>query len=450
MRRALTSGQLNIPLFFITVILAGSALLSLPSAWGGDRRLPYLDALFTSTSAVCVTGLVTVDTARYTLLGKVAIALLIQVGGLGMMSLATLYLTNPRRRISMLQARFIRDFYVENVHHPDREIIRNILLFTLIFEAAGTLALFARFSSLEGSGWVLAEGAFFTALFHAVSAFCNAGFSLFSNNLESYPADTTILLAIGSLIVAGGIGFVVVQDVLDRLRGRERALSLHSRIVLGMTLLLIFGGAALYYLFERGNTLRGMGEPFRLLNSLFQSVTPRTAGFNVIPQAGLTPPSKALTLILMFTGAAPGSIAGGVKVTTLFLVLLAVLKGTAPSGALEVGRRQILSETTVRAQVFVLRALSLLVLSVFALCISELTLPGTSWTFMDVLFESVSAFGTVGLSLGLTPALTPIGKIVIILTMFAGRVGLITIAIAQPLPTESRRIEYASEKVLIG
>ena len=450
MRRALTSGQLNIPIFFITVILAGSALLSLPASWAGGDGLSYLDALFTSTSAVCVTGLITVDTARYSLLGKLVIVLLIQAGGLGIMSLATLYLTNPRRRISFLQARFIRDYYVETVPHQDREIVRNILLFTLLFEAAGALVLFARFAPLARSGQGLADGPLFTAVFHSVSAFCNAGFSLFSNNLESFPGDPAVLLPIATLIVAGGLGFVVVQDLADRLRGRGRGLSLHSRVVLGMTLLLVCGGAALYYLFERGAALGGLGEPGRILNAFFQSITPRTAGFNALPQARLSAPSKALTLFLMFTGAGPGSIAGGVKVTTLFLVLLAVMKGTRSNGTLDVGRRQIAAEIVTRAQLFVLRAVSLLALSVFALCVSELTVPGTPWTFLDVLFESVSAFGTVGLSLGITPALTPAGKLIIILTMFAGRVGLITIAIAQPLPAEDRTFEYASEKILVG
>jgi trk system potassium uptake protein TrkH len=451
MRRLLSSNQFTLLSFFVMVILAGSFLLSRPAAWSGAGRLAYLDALFTSTSAVCVTGLITVDTAAFSRFGKIVILLLIQIGGLGIMSFATLYLTAPGRRISLVRARIIQDYYVDSVEYRERSIIRNILLFTLATEAVGALVLFIRFSALERGGPALADGALFTAVFHSISAFCNAGFSLFSSNLEAYAKETTILLTIMLLIVAGGIGFVVIQDLLGRLRGRSRTLSLHSRIAIGMTLLLIGAGAAIYYALERRGALAVMELPYRVLNALFQSVTPRTAGFNVLPQARLGAASKAFTLFLMFTGGAPGSIAGGVKVTTMFLVLAVLLRGTSADGSLIIRRRQVEPQTVSRAQIFALRALFLLFVSMLLLCVTELSVPGAPWTFLDVVFESFSAFGTVGLSLGITPALSAAGKLIVIATMFAGRVGLITMAIALPRQkNESVRIEYASEKVLVG
>lgn len=450
MRRLLSSGQFTLLLFFVTVILGGSLLLAFPGAWAGEGRLSYLDALFTAASAVCVTGLITVDTAQYSLFGKLVIMILIQVGGLGIMSFATLYLTNPLRRISLMQARIIQDYYVDDVEHKDRKIVRNILAFTLVSEAAGALVLYVRFAAMAHDGRVFADGVALTAVFHSVSAFCNAGFSLFSDSLESFSTQTTVLVVVITLIVVGGLGFVVIQELLNRLLGKSRSISLHSRIVLWMTVVLIAGAAVVYYLLENSRALAGMRGAYGPLNAVFQSVTTRTAGFNVISQRAMAPASRVFTLFMMFTGGAPGSIAGGVKVTTMFLVLVAVLRGTEPDGALNVRRRRIVPETIARAQLFVLRALGLLFASVLALCVSELAVAGSQWTFVDVVFESFSAFGTVGLSLGITPQLTAAGKLIIIFTMFAGRVGLMTIAIARPLPVQADRIEYASEKILIG
>jgi trk system potassium uptake protein TrkH len=450
MRRALTSGQFTILLFFSGIILAGSLLLSVPDAWRGAHRLPYIDALFTAASAVCVTGLISVDTAQYSLFGKIVILTLIQIGGLGIMSLATLYLTNPGRRISFAHARLIRDFYVDDVEHESRKITRNILLFTLIAETAGVALLWARFASLERSGREFADGAAFTAVFHAVSAFCNAGFSLFSTNLEAYGTEVLVLGVIAALIVCGGLGFVVVQDLVTRLSGRSRSISLHSRIVVWMTAALIFGGAAAYYVLERRQALAGMSTPYALVNAVFQSITTRTAGFDVLPQSELSNPSLLLTLLLMFTGGAPGSTAGGVKVTTVFLVLLAVIRGTDSGGSLNVRNRRIDAETVARAPLFLLRALALLFAAILALCVSETVTAGADRPFLGVVFESFSAFGTVGLSMGLTSQLTAAGKLIVIVTMFAGRIGLITIAIGRPLPARQEPVEYPSEKVLIG
>jgi trk system potassium uptake protein TrkH len=349
-----------------------------------------------------------------------------------------------------VQTRLIRDYYVDDVEHEARKIARNILLFTLLTETAGAVALYFRFAWLARGGRVFADGVLFTAIFHSISAFCNAGFSLFSNNLESFGQEPLVLGVVATLIVIGGLGFVVVQDLGSRLRGKSRTISLHSRVVLYMSASLILGGAAVYYLLEGNRALAGMARPYGLLNAVFQSVTTRTAGFNVVDQAALSPASRFFTLLLMFTGGAPGSTAGGVKVTTMFLVLLAILRGTDASGSLNIRRRRIEPETVAQAQLFMLRALALLFASILGLCLSELSAAAANRSFLNAMFESFSAFGTVGLSAGLTPQLSGAGKLIIIFTMFAGRVGLMTIAIARPLLARQQQFQYSSERILVG
>jgi trk system potassium uptake protein TrkH len=450
MHRLLNSQQFTLLAFFIAVILTGSILLVQPGAWNGEESLSYLDALFTSTSAVCVTGLITVDTARYSLFGKLVIMALIQVGGLGIMSFATIFLVTPSLRLSLSHQQIIQKYYVDTVEHRDRHIIGSIILFTLAAEAAGALLLYSRFSSLEAAGKTFSDGVFLTALFHSVSAFCNAGFSLFSNSLENYPGDNLVLLTVMGLIVLGGIGFVVFNDLILRLRGRNRHLSLHSRMVIIMTLLLITGGAIVFYFLENPGTMRNYNEPQKWINAFFQSVTTRTAGFNTIPQGELSLPSKVFNLFLMFTGGAPGSIAGGVKVTTMLIVLTVIFRGTFKEGSLNFGKRQIPAETVRNAHLFILRAVMLVACGSFALSISEILIAGESWSFMDLLFEIFSAFGTVGLSTGVTSTLSSAGKIIIIFVMFAGRVGLISVTLTQSPENLRHNIEYVSEKVMIG
>ena len=269
MHRILNSQQFTLLSFFIAVILIGSVLLVHPDAWNGEGRLPYIDALFTSTSAVCVTGLITVDTAQYSLFGKLVIMALIQVGGLGIMSFATIFLVTPSLRLSLSHQQIIQKYYVETVEHRDRNIVGSIILFTLAAEAAGALLLYYRFRFLQASGEVFNDGVFLTALFHSVSAFCNAGFSLFSNSLENFQADALVLVTVMSLIILGGLGFVVFNDLILRLRGKSRNLSLHSRMVIVMTLLLIAGGTMVFYLMESSGTMKEYNEPQKWTNAFF-------------------------------------------------------------------------------------------------------------------------------------------------------------------------------------
>ncbi len=444
MKRIIQPEQVFLFGFFILTILIGSGLLSIPGAWGGAGRLRYIDALFTSASAVCVTGLITVDTAQYTLLGKIFILLLIQVGGLGIISFTTIYLTTPNRKISFKHRKLIQNSYLVDVENKPEKIIGNIVLVTLVVEALGTVSLYRVFSPEE------ADGRFFTALFHSVSAFCNAGFSLFSTNLENYTADVRLSVTIMFLIVLGGLGFVVLQDIYHRLTRKNHPLTLHSKIVLIMTVFLIVFGAAAYYLLERSRTTADLEPGTRIMAAFFQSVTTRTAGFNTVNQNAMSLPSKVFTLPLMFIGGSTGSIAGGIKVTTAALIILAIFKGVDRNGEMLLGRRKVPYDAITHAHFFAAKAVVLLFLSVMVLAVVELPDEYGNKTFINLLFEVFSAFGTVGLSQGITGELTVAGKVIIICTMFAGRVGLVSMALPISPGYVQRPIDYPEGEVLIG
>ena len=433
--------------YFITVILAGSFLLWLPSAWRGPQRLAYIDALFTSTSAVCVTGLTAVDTSLYSGFGKLVILLLIQFGGLGIITFLTLFLANPRRKISFASRKLIGDYYVASIESNPRKIVRSVILFTLAIELAGALVMFPAFRQSIG------RHAGFHALFHAVSAFCNAGFSTFSTNLEAYVTDPTVNVTIMVLIVLGGIGFVVMEDIVARIAGHRRRLSLHTRLVLAVTGSLILFGAAVYLLFEWNRAYAPLSPAQKLMAAAFQAVTPRTAGFDTVGQSTLSVPSRVFTLFLMYVGASPASTGGGIKTTTFFIVLVMILRGSEARGEVRLHGRKLSPLSVSRGMMFALRALAIVTLAAFLLSISELLVrptPPEYKYFLAVLFETFSAFGTVGLSLGLTPYLTVLGKCIIILTMFAGRVGMSALAIATPQRLPQHSVDFPEEEVLVG
>ncbi len=432
-------------IYFITIILVGSLFLWLPVSWKGAGRLRYIDALFTSTSAVCVTGLVSVDTAQYSFFGKTVVMLLIQFGGLGIITFTTVFLANPRGKISLANRKLIGDYYLPSIEVNPRKIIRNIILLTLGIELIGAACMFPVFYGL--SGW---RGAF-ASVFHAVSAFCNAGFSTFSDNLMGFVANPVINFTIMGLIVFGGMGFLVQEDLLKRAMGRRRRLTLHTKLVVAITLALIAGGALVYLLMEWGRAYAALGAPQKVMASLFQSITPRTAGFNTVDQDALSFPSKALTLFLMYVGASPASTGGGIKTTTFFMVLIMILKGSDAGEDIRIFGRKISSGAIGRSMMFALRALAILAVAVFALSVTELFIsPGENKLFIDILFEAFSAFGTVGLSLNFTPLLTTAGKVIIILTMFAGRVGMAALAVTVPGRLPKRIVDIPEEEVLVG
>ena len=430
--------------FFSFIILIGALLLYLPAAWVGTSaypgRLAFIDTLFTSASAVCVTGLVTADTSGFSRFGQTIIMLLIQLGGLGIISFTSILLTIPGGRLPLRRLKTIRSFSVEGVEYDPIKIVRNIVFFTLLIECLGSFLLFLEFERMG----VEAPG--FTAAFHAVSAFCNAGFSIFPDSVERFNTHPLTLGILTLLIVSGGIGFIVLQDVERRIRGKSKKLSYHSKVVLFSTLVLIILAALAFWLIERQGVFADMNFLDSVMNALFQSVTPRTAGFNSVTQIQLHQPSKFLTLILMFIGGAPGSIAGGIKVTTAYTVMIVFMRRPDTQGDYTAFRKRITASTANDAVDYLLRAGALLVCATGILSLTE-GLIGVD--FGHIVFESVSAFGTVGLSLGLTPNLSFAGKIVIIATMFAGRVGLIALA----FPGTHRKggpVTYPAANILLG
>lgn len=430
--------------YFIALICIGAVCLSLPAAWSGEGALRPLDAVFTSVSAVCVTGLITVDTAMYSLFGKAVILLLIQFGGLGIITFTTIIFisSSKTKKVSLRNLKMVRSFYLDSIEFKAQHILRNILMLTFGIESAGTLLLYLHF---RGS---MVSGSFFQALFHSVSAFCNAGFSLNSDSLVGYQSDPYVLIVIMLLIILGGLGFLVFHDMARVARKERLRLSLHTRLVLKTTGILILFGMITFFLLEYDGVHAGMSLTDKLLNSLFQAVTPRTAGFNAIDESSLSAASRVITVFLMFIGGSPASIAGGIKTTTFAIVFLAMLKDVNWTGRLRIKDRMIPSAQVTRAMMFLGKAFSLLGMSIFLLTITEMSF-GSSTDFFDIFFESVSAFGTVGLSTGLTPHLSTAGKLVIIVTMFAGRVGLISLTI--PLFTDhADTVDYPEEEVLIG
>jgi trk system potassium uptake protein TrkH len=444
LRRVLQSEKLFLFSYFLGIIAFGTAVLYLPYSWGGAEKLQVIDALFTATSAVCVTGLITVDTPTYTTVGQFVILLMIQAGGLGIITFSTIYLARPRGRISLIRHRVIRGYYLESTGLGTVNIVRRIVAVTIGFELIGTLILYQAFRD------TVAERRLFISLFHAISAFCNAGFSLFSNNLEGYTTNLTLNLTVVALVLFGGLGFVVLQDVAATSVVKKKHLSLHSKIVFLMTGILVVAAAGLYLAFEAGRSMTSLTPVQKITASLFQAVTPRTAGFNTIPQTRLSTPSKTLTMLLMFIGGGSGSIAGGIKVNTFFIVLLMVFQGPDSRGEVTVFKRKIAGSRIFYATMFMLKALLLLFASLFALTVTEMWFAKHQVDVFSLIFETFSAFGTVGLSLGATPTLTAVGKLVLIVTMFMGRIGLLALAIPPSRPYPVHVLDYPEGEVLIG
>jgi len=440
MRLRIARDRFNIVSYFASIIALGSALLLLPWSWNGPVRLSLLDSVFTATSAVCVTGLIVVDTAQFSHFGQIVIMLLIQFGGLGIVTFATLYIALPRRKVSLVTRSIIGDMFIDEVDSNPRHLVRNIVLTTFIIELIGFLLMQHRFRVVGVHDYG------FAAMFHSVSAFCNAGFSTFSTNLEAFTGDWILNLTIIMLIVLGGLGFVVVQDISEVFMRTKRHISYHSRIVLAMTGTLIFGGMAAYYILEYDGAYATMTIPGKFLAALFQSVTTRTAGFDTINQAALSLPSVALTVFLMVTGGSPGSTAGGVKTTTLFVAMAAAFKNHEDDGSITYDRGSIGANLVSRA--FSVLAKSLVIIG--AAFVLLLVLEGPRARFENLLFEIVSAFGTVGLSRGVTAGLASASKVVVIATMFIGRIGLFAMAVSRSSRSVERYAEFPRENLLLG
>ncbi len=434
-------------LSFAGVILAGTIFLYLP--FSSTKGLSFVDALFTSASAVCVTGLAVIDIGQdLTFTGQVATIALFQVGGLGIITFSAFLFGMMGRGISFKGREIVQSTLL---HTPRRDffvILKSVLIATFIIESIGVLLLFSRFSQDFPAGT-----AFFHAVYNAISAFNNCGYSLFSDNLVRYQGDIIVNLTVMGLIVTGGIGFVVIHEVFYRLKGSEKKLSLHTKLVLSATGILILGGAFCFYFFERNHVIQNMPLQTQILASLFQSVTPRTAGFNTVDIGQLTNATVLMMIVLMFIGASPGSTGGGIKTTSATLLTLLIWSKWKGSEEVNIWNRTIPKDLITRtiSIIFAAAFAVFLITSVLLLAEAENLQPLQSrHFFVEYLFETTSAFGTVGLSMGVTPKLNDLQKLAIILIMFAGRVGPLTLAFSLARRSTKKGITYAEETVMVG
>lgn len=435
-------------LSFAGVILAGALALWHPSS-AAQGRISFVDALFMSASGVCVTGLAVLDIGKeLSLIGQIITIILFQIGGLGIITFSVILFDLMGRGISFKEREIVQSVFLPAPRRDYFEVLKSVLVMTFTIEALGTVLLFVRFAQDFDLG-----RAFYCAVYHAISAFNNCGYSLFSDNLMGYQADFIVNVTVMALIVLGGIGFIVQHEINAKFKGVQKRLSVHSRIVLITTTLLIFSGALLFYMFEKDHILKGTSVSASILISFFQSITPRTAGFNTVDIGQLTNASILLQIILMFVGASPGSTGGGVKTTSTALLFLLIWNRLKGHEEVNVFNRTMPKE-------LLTRTISIIFASAFSVSLitSVLLLAGggnlppleSRHLFVEYLFETVSAFGTVGLSMGITPKLNDIQKLAIILMMFAGRVGPLTLAFSLAIRSSKGRISYAEETVMVG
>lgn len=448
-RRRLSAPRLFVSSFVLLIALGTLGFRLIPGLYTG-APLSWLDAVFTATSAVCVTGLVVVDTATYfTPLGQAWVLLLIQLGGLGIIAFTTLVILALGRRLSLAQETLASPGDV--APHVDlRQLARHVVRFTLMFEAGGAALLYLLWLPRFGTG-----GAVWPAVFHSVSAFCNAGFSTFSDSLVAFQRSPAVLGVVMTLVVLGGMGFLTLEE-LHVVRGRRwQRLSLHSRLVLVTTASLLLAGWAAFAAFEWTVTLRELPVYDRATNALFMSVTARTAGFNTVDYAQVSESANFLTILLMSVGGSPGSTAGGVKTTTLAVVLLLAWARFRGRELASAWGRTIPPETVDRAVGLAVFSFAVVTAAVFVYTASE-TGPvphgDARGRFLEHMFEAASAFNTVGLSMGVTSRLSEAGRVVTIVLMLLGRVGILTFAAAIAL--RERRpggeFRYAWGEVVIG
>lgn len=421
---SMTPSQVLVTFFFL-LITGGALLLTLPAATVTRGSIGFLNALFTSTSSVCVTGLVVVDTGTtFTLFGQIVIMLLIQFGGLGIMTAASVIYVFLRRKMSVANMLVMREALNQDSMSYLAQTVASIIKMTILIECIGALLLSFRFIPMFGA----AKGMFFS-VFHAVSAFCNAGFDLNGNfsSITAFVGDPLVVLTISGLIVLGGTGFAVIHEITTFKKNKK--LSLQARVVVGMTLFLIVMGTVGFLLLEIMNpqTLGNPDMPWgtKILAALFQSVTTRTAGFNTIDQAALTMPSKLLSMVLMFIGASPASTGGGIKTTTACIMMMTCFSIIKGNDDIQFKYRRVSIETAIKA--FTTAVISLVLV---LLCAGLIMVFEQGLTFDAVTFEAFSAFGTVGLSTGITAGLSSASRIILIATMFAGRVGPLTLTMA--------------------
>lgn len=447
--RFLTPERTLILSFFI-MILVGTWLLSLPYA-ARIKTSSFIDALFTATSAVCVTGLIVVDSGGfYSQFGQIIILILIQVGGLGIMTFSIFFYLLLGRSIGIRDRRIIQDtfsqFPIRNIY----VLLKSVFLYTIIIEFVGALFLF-----IGWNGHLPLMTALYFSLFHAISAFCNSGFSLFSDSFVGFQNNITLNLSITSLIILGGLGFIVLKEIVDigLRRNTSLRISLHSKVVLTTSVTLIVLGTLFIFLTERDNSLLNLSLGEQVLTSYFQSVTSRTAGFNTLSMMSLGNATLFVLIILMFIGASPGSCGGGIKTTNLATLVSLAFNRYKGRERANLFKRTIPHETVARSISIILASiLAVTIITVFLLVtqLGDISHTESRGLFLEYLFETVSAFGTVGLSMGVTTKLNSAGKLIIIAMMLLGRLGPLTLAFAMARRTKKTEFQYAEENIIVG
>ncbi|MBC7961273.1 MAG: Trk family potassium uptake protein [Vallitaleaceae bacterium] len=444
---------------FLAVILIGAFLLDLPISNKGGHSAGFIDALFTSTSAVCVTGLAVVNTRdQWTIFGKVVLLLLIQVGGLGIMTITTTMFILLGKKIRLKERLIIQEAMNQYTLAGMVRLIKNVFLGTILIEGIGAFLLSVKFVPEFG----FLKG-IWMGIFHSVSSFCNAGFDIVGyESLVPYVGSPIVNFTVMGLIILGGLGFTVWLDILRTIKEKFKyqytlkrtfqKFTLHTKLVLVLTLSLIVFGFVFFFVLEsmNPNTLGPMGLKEKLLGSLFQSVTPRTAGYNTISQTGMTDASKFMTIILMFIGGSPAGTAGGIKTVTFGIIFLSVVSVIKAKDDVEAFGKRIAWDLVRKALTVAVISMTLIIAVTMVLTLTEVD---EKFSFLDMLFETVSAFGTVGLTLGVTPYLTIVGKLIISLTMFIGRLGPITMLVALTLKNKKNKngtIKRPEEKVMVG
>ena len=434
-------------LSFLAAILCATLLLSLPIATRDGESPALIDSLFTATSATCVTGLIVKDTGSFfSPFGQFIILLLIQLGGLGIMTFSTLFTIILGRKLSMSQNLAIKGALGYSKIGGLKDLVKYIVLITFIIEFIGAALLYLRWSRITQWPDIMVLK---RAVFHSVSAFCNAGFSLFSNSLSNWRADTPIMFIVSFLIIFGGLGFIVILNI-PRLKNYKR-LNLQTKVVLAATIFLLLIGMVGVFLLENNYALKNMPAKEKLLSCFFTTVTSRTAGFNVLPTGTLQAATKFLLMILVFIGASPGSTGGGIKTVTAVVLLVGFFSMLKGRDRIFLFKRTIERDVFRRTVVVFALAIILIFMSTLLLTVTERALSGNSGYFLNLFFETTSAFGTCGLTTGVTGSLSTLGKLIIIITMFLGRVGPLTAVLAIAIRQEQRiDYRYPEEKIMVG
>jgi len=453
---------------FLFLIISGSGLLMLPAASSSDRNMSFIDSLFTSTSATCVTGLVVKDTGQdFTLMGQVVIITLIQLGGLGIVVFGAVLALLLGQAFSLRESVAMQDLLNTRTISRIGNMIAFIFIFTVLIEAAGAVSLFWMWD--DSPNWSGMHNQWFTSIFHSISAFCNAGFSLFKNSFTKYNRNWQLYSVVCPLIILGGLGFSVLYDLLNIASDRTKRLlkkcfikqsrfsmkapkrlQLQTKIVLTVSASLIILGALGILFFEHYTNHGDSGQKTGLMGALFQSITARTAGFNTVDIKALSPSSKFILILLMFIGGSPGSTAGGIKTVTLAVVVMTTIAALRKRPEVEMFNRSVRIVVVGRAITVTMLFLTVLFTATLALSVTE---NANNFTLSQIMFETSSALGTVGLSTGVTgpsTTLTTAGKLIIIMVMLIGRLGPLTLLAMLTFNLKPARYSYPDESIIVG